>query len=167
MDAAEWAVAHCIFRMSCIYGTRQFGFEDQGWIAWFCHRFLTGDPITLYGDGKQVRDVLWVADLVVAFEKFIESGDRGVVFNIGGGPGNTLSLLELVCILSERTGKSVCIRHEEWRDFDQKVYVSNIDLVSEILNWSPTISPEGGVKMLLNWIIGNDASAINRASIMK
>ena len=145
-----------IFRMSCIYGTRQFGFEDQGWIAWFCRRFLTGDPITLYGNGKQVRDVLWVTDLVSAFDNFIQSREQHNIFNIGGGPENILSLLELIRLLEGRTGKSVEIRHSKWRDFDQKVYISNISKVTKVLNWSPTISSEVGIDLLMRWVEGND-----------
>jgi len=145
-----------IFRMSCIYGTRQFGFEDQGWIAWFCRRFLTGDPITLYGNGKQVRDVLWVTDLVSAFDNFIQSREQHNIFNIGGGPENILSLLELIRLLEGRTGKSVEIRHSKWRDFDQKVYISNISKVTKVLNWSPTISSEVGIDLLMRWMEGND-----------
>ena len=144
-----------IFRMSCIYGTRQFGFEDQGWIAWFCGRFLTGESITLYGDGKQVRDVLWITDLVSAFDCFITSRKQHGVFNIGGGPNNTVSLLELIQLLENITGKVVEIRNSEWRKFDQKVYVSNVDSLTESLGWLPTVSPEVGVELLMSWAESN------------
>jgi CDP-paratose 2-epimerase len=144
-----------IFRMSCIYGTRQFGFEDQGWIAWFCRRFVTGEPITLYGNGKQVRDVLWVTDLVSAFDYFIKSGHQHNVFNIGGGPENTLSLLELISILEDRTGRTVEVRSSKWRNHDQKVYISDIGKVSEKFGWSPVISPKEGIGMLMRWIESN------------
>lgn len=87
------------FRMSCIYGERQFGVEDQGWLAWFAIATILGKPITIYGTGKQVRDVLYVGDLVRAFDAFLQGkGDPGV-YNIGGGPNNTLSLLELLEML--------------------------------------------------------------------
>jgi CDP-paratose 2-epimerase len=143
-----------IFRMSCIYGTRQFGFEDQGWLAWFAIRFFLGQPITIYGDGKQVRDVLWVDDLIQAFEAFIGCDLRykGEVFNIGGGYANTLSLLELVGMLEEISGKKVKINFDEWRRFDQKVYISDTTKVKKLLKWSPRTKPFVGVKRLYEWV---------------
>lgn len=144
-----------VFRMSCIYGTRQFGFEDQGWLAWFCLNFIQGRPITIYGDGKQVRDVLWVEDLISAYEKFILGQARAEVFNIGGGPQNTLSLLELMAHLEAMTGKRVPVKFEPWRKFDQKVYVSSIDRIKQSLNWEPRVSPKEGIKRLVEWIRKN------------
>jgi len=144
-----------VFRMSCIYGTRQFGFEDQGWLAWFAIRFLLGKPITIYGDGKQIRDVLWVEDLARAYEKFIESGLQGEVFNIGGGPQNTLSLLELVAALKNVTQKNVKINFGAWRKFDQKVYVSDIRRAGRLLRWKPTVSPRQGIEKMVAWISQN------------
>lgn len=141
-----------IFRMSCTYGTRQFGFEDQGWIAWFAIRFITGKPITIYGDGKQVRDVLWVEDLVDAFDKFIDSHIKSVVFNIGGGENNCLSLLELVDLLKEKLGKSVQIGFDKWRPFDQKIYVSDITKIAQKLNWKPRVLPKEGLEKIIEWI---------------
>lgn len=146
-----------VFRMSCIYGTRQFGFEDQGWIAWFCRRFLTEEPITLYGDGKQVRDVLWISDLVTAFDSFINSNCQQEVFNIGGGPDNSLSLLELIHLLEDKTGKSVEIKNAEWRKFDQKIYISGIHKICKMLNWSPTVAPTDGVGRMMDWIERNSS----------
>ena len=98
-----------VFRQSCIYGTRQFGVEDQGWIAWFTIATLTGQPITIYGDGKQVRDVLWVDDLVALYGRAIERIDvaAGQIYNVGGGPENTLSLLELVTLIQNETGRVI------------------------------------------------------------
>jgi len=144
-----------VFRMSCIYGTRQFGFEDQGWIAWFTICFLLGKPIVIYGDGKQVRDVLWVEDLIQAFAKFIKSPLRHGVFNMGGGPKNTLSLLELVGHLQEITGRKVPIRFEDWRKFDQKVYVSSIEKAKKVLRWQATIAPKEGIARLVRWVEDN------------
>ncbi len=144
-----------VFRMSCIYGTRQFGFEDQGWIAWFCRSFLTGDPITLYGNGKQVRDVLWVSDLIQSFDNFIRSDELHNVFNIGGGTDNTLSLLELINVLEHRTNRSVEIRISDWRNSDQKVYISDIGKIRQALDWKPKISPANGVDMLMTWMENN------------
>jgi len=141
-----------VFRMSCIYGTRQFGFEDQGWIAWFCTRFMQKRPLIIYGDGKQVRDVLWVGDLINAFEKFIESGVQRGVYNIGGGMENTLSLVELIDILKEETKYSVPISFADWRSFDQKIYISDITKVKKDLEWKPAVSPREGIKRILQWL---------------
>ncbi len=146
-----------IFRMSCIYGTRQFGFEDQGWVAWFSIRYFFGEPVTIYGDGKQIRDVLWVEDLVRAFEAFIKSDDKlkGEVFNMGGGPDNTLSLLELTNYLEKVTKRKVKIHYADWRKFDQKVYVSDVSKAEKIFRWKPQVSPPEGVKRLVDWISSN------------
>jgi CDP-paratose 2-epimerase len=140
-----------VFRMSCIYGERQFGVEDQGWVAWFVIATLKGKPITIYGDGKQVRDVLHVSDLVQAYDAFIKSNLKHEVFNIGGGPENTLSLLELLSLLEEITGKRTKISFAEWRPGDQKVYVSNISKAQEKMNWKPKIGPRKGTEKLVRW----------------
>ena len=144
-----------VFRMSCIYGERQFGVEDQGWVAWFAIAALLNKPITIYGDGKQVRDVLYVKDLIRAYDLFINSNLKQAVFNIGGGPENTLSLLELLDLLEGLTGKRVKISYENWRPSDQKVYISDISKVKEKLRWNPKVDPKEGVKMLLSWINAN------------
>ncbi|MBF0331762.1 MAG: GDP-mannose 4,6-dehydratase [Candidatus Omnitrophica bacterium] len=144
-----------VFRMSCIYGTRQFGFEDQGWIAWFSICYLAGQDISIYGDGKQVRDVLWVEDLVQAYDKFLKSPLKHGVFNMGGGPKNTMSLLELVGYLDEITGRKVKVKFKEWRKFDQKVYISDIAKAKKVLGWSPKITPREGVERMVRWLQGN------------
>jgi CDP-paratose 2-epimerase len=146
-----------IFRMSCIYGTRQFGFEDQGWLAWFAIRFFLGKPITIYGDGKQIRDVLWVGDLIRAFEAFIGCDFRykGEVFNMGGGSKNTLSLLELIRALEEISRKRVDVKYGDWRKFDQKVYVSDTAKAYKLLGWKPTVSPREGIERLYRWVSEN------------
>jgi CDP-paratose 2-epimerase len=153
--AHTYGLKTAVFRMSCIYGTRQFGFEDQGWIAWFSICYLLGAPISIYGDGKQVRDVLWVEDLINAYDKFIHSPLKHGVFNIGGGPGNTLSLLELIQILKKITGKDVKISFKDWRKFDQKVYISSIRKVQTQLDWKPTVPPPEGVSRIIHWLQGN------------
>lgn len=146
-----------IFRMSCIYGTRQFGFEDQGWLAWFAIRFFLGKPITIYGDGKQIRDVLWVGDLIRAFEAFIGCDFRykGEVFNMGGGFKNTLSLLELIRALEEISRKRIEVKYGDWRKFDQKVYVSDTTKAFKLLGWKPTVSPREGIGRLYHWVSEN------------
>jgi len=146
-----------VFRMSCIYGPRQFGVEDQGWIAWFTIATITGKPITIYGNGKQVRDVLFIDDLIQAFDAFLQRRNElsGQVFNIGGGPENTLSLLELLNLLEQLTGKRSKINFGNWRPSDQKVYISDITKAKEKLAWSPKIDPKEGVKRLVKWILEN------------
>lgn len=146
-----------VFRMSCIYGTRQFGVEDQGWIAWFTIATLLGKPITIYGDGKQVRDALYVADLVRAFDAFIQKKDEihHSVFNIGGGKENVMSLLELLDILEDLTGKKSTISFGYWRPSDQKVYISNITKAKRVLGWRAKVHPKEGVRKLVGWVEEN------------
>jgi len=140
-----------VFRMSCIYGTRQFGMEDQGWVAWFVIAALAGKPITIFGDGRQVRDVLWVEDLLAAYEAYIEGDLDVAVFNMGGGPDQTLSLLELLGMIQELTGVAPQISFDNWRPSDQKVYVSDIRRAQELLQWRPQVQPREGVERLIAW----------------
>lgn len=146
-----------VFRMSCIYGTRQFGVEDQGWVAWFTIATLLGKPITIYGDGKQVRDMLYVTDLVAAFDAFVRKRDRlhHGVYNMGGGAGNTMSLMELLEYLEEVTGKRSKISCDDWRPSDQKVYISDIRKVKKELGWEPEVGSKEGVNRLVSWVNEN------------
>jgi len=155
--AKIYGLRTAVFRMSCIYGTRQFGVEDQGWVAWFTIATITGKPITIYGDGKQVRDILYVTDLVNAFDNFLQRKNQlsGEVFNMGGGSENTISLLELLNMLEQLTGKRSKITFSDWRPSDQKVYVSNILKAKEKLRWSPKVNPKKGVEKLVNWVLEN------------
>jgi CDP-paratose 2-epimerase len=144
-----------VFRMSCIYGPRQFGNEDQGWLAHFLIAALTGKPITIYGDGKQVRDVLFVEDLVRAFRLAAERIDSvaGQVFNIGGGPANTLAVWqEFQDLLADLKGEKVPVRYGEWRPGDQPCYVSDIRKANRLLGWEPRVSKEEGVRRLWEWV---------------
>ncbi len=140
-----------VFRMSCIYGPRQFGFEDQGWVAWFIIAVLTNQPITIYGNGKQVRDLLYAEDLVKAYDKFAESDIKHGVYNIGGGSQNTISLLEFLDILKEELGEEFKVSFSDWRPSDQKVYISDISKVKKELNWQSAVNPREGVKKLISW----------------
>lgn len=146
-----------VFRMSCIYGTRQFGVEDQGWVAWFVIATLLDKPITIYGDGKQVRDVLYVSDLVRVYDSFIQSRDRihHGVFNVGGGQANKMSLLELMDMLEDFTGKKSSVSYDKWRPSDQKVYISDIAKAGRVLGWKPELSPKDGVEKLAEWVSEN------------
>lgn len=150
-----YGIKTVVFRMSCIYGTRQFGFEDQGWVAWFVIATLHNRPITIYGDGKQVRDLLWVDDLVQAFDKVIKSNLTHEVFNIGGGKDNTMSLLEFLSVLEKRAGIKPKIEFKDWRASDQKVYVSDIGKVSRKLKWKPEVTSEEGIQKLIDWVRQN------------
>jgi CDP-paratose 2-epimerase len=146
-----------VFRMSCIYGERQFGVEDQGWVAWFVIATLTNRPVTIYGDGKQVRDVLYISDLIEALDSFLESSLKHEVFNIGGGPNNTLSLLELLNLLEKLIGRIPKVNYSNWRPADQKVYISDISKAEKLLRWRAKVSPEEGLRRLVNWVSKNVA----------
>ena len=143
-----------VFRMSCIYGPRQFGNEDQGWLAHFVIRTLARQPITIYGDGLQVRDVLFVADLVDAFLLAQDHKDKvaGEAFNIGGGPENTVSLLELLDLIRELNGGECSIRFEPWRLADQRYYVSNTSKFRRMTGWQPRVSVREGIRRLYEWL---------------
>lgn len=142
-----------VFRQSCIYGPRQYGVEDQGWIAWFTIAALLGKPITIYGDGKQVRDVLSVDDLARAYDLATGKIDdvRGQVFNIGGGPKNVLAIRDVFPLLEKFLGKRIPYSHDDWRPGDQPVYVSHIGKAKTMLDWEPTVSPPEGVERLVTW----------------
>jgi CDP-paratose 2-epimerase len=143
-----------VFRQSCIFGTRQFGVEDQGWVAWFSIRSVLDKPVTIYGDGRQVRDVLWIDDLVDAYEAAILRSERlrGAVFNIGGGPDNQLSLLETLDHLERCEGRPLRHTFADWRPGDQKVFLADITWAQCDLDWKPRVSPEEGVKRLHAWV---------------
>jgi CDP-paratose 2-epimerase len=147
-----------VFRMSCIYGPRQFGTEDQGWVAHFIISALTEKMITIYGNGKQVRDVLFVDDLVRAFRLAVNKIDRtaGEVFNIGGGPSNTISVwVEFGQLLTELSGRDISVNFASWRPGDQPCYVSDIRKACETLEWQPLIDKETGVRRLWEWASSN------------
>jgi CDP-paratose 2-epimerase len=155
--ALRGEVDAAVFRMSCIYGTRQFGVEDQGWVAWFTIATLLDKPITIYGDGKQVRDMLYVTDLVAAFDAFLQKRDKihHGVYNMGGGVENTMSLLELLHCLQDITGKQSPLSYSDWRPSDQRVYISDISKAERELGWKPTIDPHSGVVRLVEWVEEN------------
>jgi CDP-paratose 2-epimerase len=146
-----------VFRQSCIYGPHQFGIEDQGWVAWFAIRAMQGLPFTIYGDGKQVRDVLYVGDLIRAYDLAIEHIDttRGRAYNIGGGPANTLSLLEFVALLEEQFGRRLEFDFADWRPGDQLVYISDLQQATRDFGWSPQVSSVEGVANLVDWLSSN------------
>lgn len=144
-----------VFRMSCIYGPRQFGTEDQGWVAHFLIRAIERCPIVLYGDGMQVRDVLFIDDLVDAFLLAQQHMDTqaGRAFNIGGGPANTTSLLELLDAIEGLHGERPAVEMEGWRTGDQRYYVSDTQRFQEATGWRPRVNVESGVGRLYQWLI--------------
>ncbi len=147
-----------VLRQSCIYGTRQFGVEDQGWVAWFIIAAVTGRPITIYGDGKQVRDILFVEDVMNAYDAALSHLDvaAGQVYNIGGGPANTMSVwTEFEPILERLLGRPVPTSQGDWRPGDQRIYVSDIRKAQRELNWTPKIGVAEGVERLYRWVVEN------------
>ena len=141
-----------VFRMSCIYGPHQLGFEEQGWAVYFCIAALKDLPITIYGDGKQVRDMLYVEDLVKAYDAFLTLPIKHGVWNIGGGPINTLSLNECLDFLRKETGKPIEVKFADWRPSDQRVYTSDISNLRKDLHWEPRVNPQEGLKLSLEWV---------------
>lgn len=153
-----YGIPTVVFRQSCIYGPRQFGIEDQGWVAWFIIATTLSKAISVYGDGKQVRDVLYIDDLIKAFEVAIQKIDRsaGNIYNVGGGATNTLSVWSTFGpILSRLFGRELKASFADWRPGDQKVYISDISRIQKELGWKPTVSVEAGVEKLFHWVQEN------------
>jgi CDP-paratose 2-epimerase len=152
--ARSFGVPSVVFRMSCIYGQRQMGTEDQGWVAHFLIRALEGQPITLYGDGRQVRDILDVGDAVEAYIRALERIGKvqGRAFNLGGGPDNAVSLLQLVEEIRAVTGRNVDLRFEDWRQGDQRWYVSNTAAATAALGLARPRPWRDGVARLADWL---------------
>jgi CDP-paratose 2-epimerase len=147
-----------VLRQSCIYGYRQFGVEDQGWVAWFIIAAITGKPITIYGDGKQVRDVLFIEDLLDLYDAVVAHSDRaaGQIYNVGGGPEYTMSIwTEFGPILERLMDRPVPVSYSDWRPGDQRIYVSNIDKARRELGWSPKIDVQAGIERLYRWVVAN------------
>ena len=145
-----------VLRQSCIYGPRQFGVEDQGWVAWFLIAAVTGQPITIYGDGKQVRDLLWVDDLLDLYEAAVQQIDvaAGQVYNVGGGPENTLAVWkELGPLLTGLMGHQVPVTYDDWRPGDQPIFVADIRKAEQELGWRPRTTREEGVRRLYEWVV--------------
>lgn len=145
---------------NCIYGTRQFGVEDQGWVAWFIIAALLGRPITIYGDGKQVRDLLYVDDLLNAYDAAIANIDQvaGQIYNVGGGAANQLSVWREFCPLLERlTGREIPVSWRDWRPGDQRIFVADIRKAAEHLHWHPAVGVEEGITRLFTWVKQNQA----------
>jgi len=152
--ARSFDLPTCVFRMSCIYGPRQMGTEDQGWVAHFLIRALEGRPISIYGDGRQVRDILNVADAVEAYVAAWRQIDqvRGRAFNLGGGPANAVSLAQLIAYIEQITGRKVEVGYSDWRAGDQRYYVSDPSVARRDLRLGEPLDWRTGVAALARWL---------------
>jgi len=147
-----------VFRQSCIYGYRQFGIEDQGWVAWFIIAVQKGHPITIYGDGKQVRDVLFIDDLIEAELSAIGQLQRtaGQIYNIGGGPDNTMAVwTEFGPLIEELSGRKIAVTYSNWRPGDQPVFVCDISKARRDFGWAPRVNVRTGIRLLYEWVAAN------------
>jgi CDP-paratose 2-epimerase len=154
--AKSYGLRTVVFRMSCIYGPHQHGNEDQGWVAHFLLRIRADEPLTIYGDGAQVRDILYVEDLVDAMQLALahsgEAAVRGHAFNIGGGPANTVSLLELLDLIAQLEDSPPIVDWADERTGDQRYYVSNTTRFGELTGWRPRVGVREGVSALHAWL---------------
>ena len=146
-----------VFRQSCIYGPRQFGFEEQGWVAWFAIATLLGQSMTIYGDGYQTRDLLWVDDLCDLYLSAIAQADRlaGEVYNVGGGITAARSVREVLSQLERITGRTITPGIGDWRPGDQRVFVADVGKVQRDLGWTPKTNPRDGIQLLVDWVRNN------------
>jgi len=154
-----FGVRSIVFRQSCIYGPHQFGMEDQGWIAWFLIAIMQNKKITIYGDGKQVRDLLFVEDLVNAYDLAIKNIDKtqGKIYNIGGGIKNTISVwVELEPILEKIFNKKIIVGSANERPGDQKIFVSDIRKAKKEFGWVPKTSVNEGIRKMHLWLMQNE-----------
>jgi CDP-paratose 2-epimerase len=167
--ARSFGVRAAVFRMSCIYGPRQFGTEDQGWVAHFLIRALHDEPITIYGDGRQVRDLLFIDDLVDAFLRARENidGIAGRAFNVGGGPTRTISLLELCARIETLTHRPLRLDFQSWRLADQRYYVSDPRALGEATGWTPRTSVHDGVQWLYDWLSRQPEHRISDSTLIE
>jgi CDP-paratose 2-epimerase len=152
--ARSFGLRAIVMRMSCIYGPHQNGTEDQGWVAHFIRCALDNEPVTVYGDGCQVRDVLFVDDLVDAFELARLDADKlgGRVFNLGGGPRNVLSILELIDSVDRSSDRDLRVSFEDWRVGDQRYYVSDTTGLRDLTGWRAGVPVEAGLESLREWL---------------
>jgi CDP-paratose 2-epimerase len=165
--ARMYGLETLVFRMSCIYGPHQYGTEDQGWVAHFLIQALQGKPITIFGDGKQVRDILFIDDLVQAFKLAYKKADSlsGEAFNMGGGLENSVSLNEFLDLVEELTGENITRYYSDWRAGDQKYYVSNTRKFSSLTGWKPQYGIREGVDRLYQWLLDSDVVDVPGKSV--
>jgi CDP-paratose 2-epimerase len=149
--AQSFGVRAASFRLTGIYGPRQLGGEDHGWVANFSIRHTIGWPLTIYGSGKQVRDILYASDVAEAFAAWFERGQSGV-YNVGGGPAHAISLLECIRLIERTTGRRSEVRFEESRFGDLRYFVCDVSKARRELGWQPRVPPAEGVPRLLAWV---------------
>jgi len=144
-----------VLRQSCIYGERQFGIEDQGWVAWFIIAATTGKPVKIFGNGKQVRDILNVGDLISCYELCIEKIDlvAGEIFNVGGGAANSISIMDFIALIEKHMGKNIQALSSEIRHGDQPIFISNNKKAKNLLSWAPSTAYEDGIKKMFEWVV--------------
>ena len=152
--ARGYGIPACVLRMSCIYGPRQLGTEDQGWLAHFLYAARAGKPISIYGDGRQVRDVLFVDDAVDAY---VGAWSRigaisGQAFNLGGGPANAVTLLQVLHRIGELTGRTPDLRFADWRPGDQRYFVADTTRITQSLGLAAPVHWRDGLARLADWI---------------
>lgn len=165
--ARVYGLKTAVLRMSCIYGPRQYGTEDQGWIAHFILSALRSEPITIFGDGFQVRDALFIDDAVDAWLRVLDKVEArpGAIYNLGGGPDNALSLRELIGFMTTALELHPELRRAAWRPGDQPWYVSNIGALGRDLGWSPRTDLVTGLHALADWLRGQPGSAAEAPKI--
>ncbi|WP_181707027.1 NAD-dependent epimerase/dehydratase family protein [Chthonobacter rhizosphaerae] len=163
--AKSFGLRTAVLRMSCIYGPRQFGTEDQGWVAHFLIKAMKGEPITIFGDGRQVRDVLHVRDAVAAYRTLLDRIDEvsGTAFNLGGGPRNAVSLKEVLGEIRSITGRDVALGHERWRTGDQLWFVADTGLLEKTVGWTQTIGWREGLRDLGAWLRESGPASVRTA----
>ena len=145
------------FRCSCMFGPHQWGKEEQGWVAWFCIAAALGKSLNIYGDGKQVRDLLHIDDVMHAFDLAVQNLDKvkGEAVNLGGGKENVASLLETIAYLESLTNKKISLTFKDWRPGDNKCYYTNCGKAKELMGWTPTTPWKEGIRKTLDWVQGN------------
>jgi CDP-paratose 2-epimerase len=145
------------FRCSCMFGPHQWGMEEQGWVAWFCIAASLGKPLNIYGDGKQVRDLLFIDDVTTAFDLAVQNigKTKGLAINLGGGKENVVSLLDAIAFLESVTNKKMTLNFKDWRPGDNRCYYTNCQKARDILGWRPTVPWKEGVRKTLYWVQTN------------
>lgn len=153
--AKSYGLQTAVLRMSCIYGPRQFGTEDQGWVAHFLIRALSGEPISIYGNGKQVRDILHVDDAVAAYRLVLVNigAASGQAFNLGGGPRNAVSIRTVLDEIEAASGRAIDTEYGDWRAGDQFYFVADTRKLEQALGWQARVGWNGGIRRLAQWLV--------------
>lgn len=164
--ARSYAMPTAVLRMSCVYGPRQFGTEDQGWVAHFLLRALNDERVHVFGDGRQVRDVLHVTDAVAAYRAVLRDIDRlsGQAFNLGGGARNAVSLRIVLREIERLAGRRVAVDYGDWRQGDQQYFVADTRRLEAQTGWQAQIGWRDGLRQLAAWLEAQRAPRIAQAT---